>query len=105
MKTGIVILFLLLPFIACTQKGKETLIKKNVTISGIALHTKGGPSVETDSCIYYIHHLTSWPKDRTDKKVTVKGDLYRIAEPAVKDGELYQAREYYFAIKNASFKY
>ncbi|MEI6851451.1 MAG: hypothetical protein WCL06_01360 [Bacteroidota bacterium] len=115
--SGIIAIF----FSACGQNNKPThdiLVKKNVTITGIANDAKLGAVIETDSSIYYVDGLDYWPKDKYDKKITVIADLYKTSGPVfiqqknspakqgipVKDSNEYEKHKYLLTLKNINYK-
>jgi len=60
---------------------EDILFEENISISGRAKNAKHGAILVTDSLICYIDGLTAWPRKLYNKKVTVRGDLYKTPAP------------------------
>ena len=62
-----------------TRPVKDSLIQRGVSLNGKALNAKLGAIIETDTMIYYIEELQTWPPNRYNRIITVNADLYLTA--------------------------
>ena len=87
--------------------GCASVKNQKITITGTAIHTKGGPAVSADGNVYYIDNLVYWNKENLEKKVTVTGILTYVPNPEPEDkNELRQYRgglTEYLVIKEAAW--